>query len=244
MERMFQILMAPEGMEGAAGGGAGGEGGGVPDGEIPGDGDKKAQRTFAEGGSQGGNSQSVPYARFQEVNQKYRDLEGKYSQVEAMLNQMRGALSPEQQKKGFKLDYHNIEKSIDDHFNSMLEERFKAMEQKGSEREKQMAQAAAIKWFKDQPDYTPEMEEMAAQFIKENGLQGMDPEKAIKLAHKFVTLGDGSGYVRQQKEGVKKPGAGGKGKEQDIQSELAAIDPKDPDYEKKMKAIHAKLIGG
>lgn len=204
--------------------------------QVPGD--MTAQLTQNPGG------QTIPYERFQEVNTKYRDLESKYGQMQQVLDQMKGALSPESKKKGFKLDYSNPDKSIEEYVNNMLEERLTGMKKESSEREMSAQRESAVKWFKDQESYSPELEEKAARFIIENGLQGLDPMKAIQLAHKFVTMGDGSGYTRTVKEGLRKPGTGGKGKEMDAKSELAALDPSDEKYEEKMKALHAKLIGG
>jgi len=209
------------GGEGAAGaGGAGGEG----------------------QGQAGGHEKFVPYERFQEVNTRYKDLETKQTQMQSVMDQLRGALSPEQ-KKGFKLDYSNPDRSIEDFVNSTLKERMESMKKEGAERESTQQRQSAIKWFQSQEDYTPELEEKAAAFIKENSLQGMDPEKVIKLAYKFVTMGDGSGYTRQVKEGLRKPGAGGKGKEFDAKAELAALDVHDEKYEEKFKKIQAKLTG-
>lgn len=249
MERMFKMLMAPEGQEGAGGGG--GDDGGRADGEIPGGGDIKAQRTFNEGGTggegaaggAGGKDQFVPYSRFQEVNTKYRDLEGKYNQMNSVLERMNGALNPDQ-KKGFKLDYANPDGSIEKYVQEMLNEKINGLKQEGTQREQAQARSSAIKWFREQEDYSPEIEEKAARFITENGLQGLDPMKGIQLAHKFVTMGDGSGYTRKVKEGLTKPGSGARGKEANLKQELAALDPKDEKYEEKMKAIHAKMMGG
>ncbi len=223
---------------------AGGNGGG----EAAGGGAEGAGHGAGASGASGGEggqdqSQYVPYSRFQEVNTKYKDLESKYGQMQGVLDQMKGALSPEQ-KKGFKLDYNNPDKSIEEYVAKMLEDKMNGLKKESTERETTIQRTSAIKWFKDQEDYSPELEEKAARFITENGLQGLDPMKAIQLAHKFVTLGDGSGYTRSVKEGLRKPGAGGKGKETDYKAELAALDPKDEKYEDKMKAIHAKMIGG
>ena len=215
-----------------AGGAGGGDGAGAG---------QEGAGTGGEGGQ--GQSQYVPYSRFQEVNTKYKDLETKHNQMQAVLDQMKGALSPEQ-KKGFKLDYNNPDKSIEEYVAKVLEDKINGLKKESTERETAVQRTSAIKWFKDQEDYSPELEEKAARFITENGLQGLDPMKVIQLAHKFVTLGDGSGYIRHVKEGLRKPGAGGKGKETDIKAELAALDPKDEKYEEKMKAIHAKLTGG
>lgn len=213
------------GQSGGAGGDEGGEGQG-------------------QGGAGGqGHEQFVPYARFQEVITQHNDLKTKYGQMQSVLDQMKGALSPEQ-KKGFKLDYSNPDKSIEEFVNATLKERMEGMKKESTEREQATHRDSAIKWFKNQEDYTPELEEKAARFITENSLQTLDPMAAIKLAHKFVTMGDGSGYTRTVKEGLKKPGSGGRGKEPDYKSELAALDPKDEKYEEKMKLIHAKLIGG
>ena len=223
---------------GGEGGGAGGEGQGAAGaGGAGGEG----QGQGAGGGQ--GHEQTIPYARFQEVNTKYKELESKYGQMQSVLDQMKGALSPEQ-KKGFKLDYSNPDKSIQDYVQSMLDEKLNGFKKESTEKEITQQRQSAIKWFQSQEDYTPELEEKAARFITENGLQGLDPEKAIKLAHKFVTLGDGSGYTRQVKEGLRKPGPGGKGKEFDAKAELAALDVHDEKYEEKFKKIQAKLIGG
>lgn len=247
MERMFRILMDEAGNDGGAGGG------GRPDGEIPGGGDISARRVYNEGGAGGGEgagggggqgqSQYVPYSRFQEVNTKYKDLETKYGKMNSMLEQMRGALSPEQ-KKGFKLDYSNPDKSIEQFVQSMMEEKINGLKQEGTQREQAQARTSAIAWFREQDDYSPELEEKAARFITENGLQGLDPMKGIQLAHKFVTMGDGSGYTRKVKEGLSKPGAGARAKEANLKDELAKLDPNDEKYEEKMKAIHAKMMGG
>ena len=126
----------------------------------------------------------------------------------------------------------------------MLDEKMGGFKKENTEREQVAQRGAAIKWFQSQEDYTPELEEKAARFITENGLQGLDPEKAINLAHKFVTMGDGSGYTRQVKEGLRKPGQGGKGKDFDAKSELAALDVHDEKYEEKFKKIQAKLMTG
>jgi hypothetical protein len=224
--------------QGGAGGGTGQEGTGGQ--ENGGQGQGGANGAGAGGQ---GQSQYVPYARFEEVNTKYRDLEAKYSQMQTMLDSMRGALSPEQ-KKGFKLDYNNPEKSMEEYFSKMLEEKMGNFQKESTEKEQAASRGSAIKWFREQEGYTPELEEKAARFITENGLKGLDPTKAIQLAHKFVTMGDGSGYTRSVKEGLRKPGTGGKGKEQDYKAELAALDPTDEKYEEKMKAIHGKMIGG
>ena len=101
------------GGEGAAGaGGAGGEG----------------------QGQAGGHEKFVPYERFQEVNTRYKDLETKQTQMQSVMDQLRGALSPEQ-KKGFKLDYSNPDRSIEDFVNFTLKERMESMKKEGSERE-------------------------------------------------------------------------------------------------------------
>jgi hypothetical protein len=223
---------------------AGGNGDGAGSGAGAGSAGQGAEAGGAGGGEGGqGQSQYVPYSRFQEVNTKYKDLESKYGQMQSVLDQMKGALSPEQ-KKGFKLDYNNPDKSIEDFVAKMLEDKMNGLKKESTERETTAQRSNAIKWFKDQADYSTELEEKAARFITENGLQGLDPMKAIQLAHKFVTLGDGSGYTRSVKEGLRKPGAGGKGKETDYKAELAALDPKDEKYEEKMKVIMSKLTGG
>ena len=251
MEKLFRtICMAPMG-EGGEGGGGTGAGGGDT-GAGAGGGEGAGGDAGAGGGAQGagngsgsGPSQFVPYARFQEMNTKYRDLESKHTQLQNMMDQLKGVFVPGGQKKnGFKLDFQNPEKSIEDFVKAELEAREKAIEERGSQREAEVRRSAAIKWFKSQEDYSPDMEEKAAAFIKENGLQGLDPQKAIELAYKFVTMGDGSGYTRKVKEGIIKPGAGGKGKGEDIQTEMAKLDPKDPQYDEKMRALHAKLIAG
>ena len=224
--------MAEEEGQQGGGAGAGGNGeGGTGEGAGAG----------AGGGK--GNEQFVPYARFEEVNTKYRDLETKYGSMQNILDQMKGALTPEQ-KQGFKLDYRNPDKSIEDFFAKMLDEKLGGFQKANTEKEQAASRASAVKWFRDQEGYTPELEEKAARFITENKLQGLDAEVAIKLAHKFVTMGDGSGYTRSVKEGLRKPGTGGKGKEGDAKAELAALDPTDEKYEEKMKAIHAKITGG
>lgn len=197
----------------------------------------------AGGAGTGTKDQFVPYARFNEVNTKYRDLETKYGQMQSVLDQMKGALSPEQ-KKGFKLDYSNPEKSMQDYFDKLVEDKIGGFKKESTEKEQSMARESAIKWFRDQEGYSKELEEKAARFITENALQGMDSRKAIELAYKFVTLGDGSGYTRTVKEGLRKPGTGGKGKESDYKTELAGLDPKDEKYEEKMKVIMAKMTGG
>lgn len=250
MERLFKMIMAPMGEGGEGGGGTGGEGaGGDPGAGAGGEGTGgeggAGAAGGAGGGANGGAQQYVPYARFQEVNNKHRDLESKYTQLQSMMDQLKGVFTPGGQKKnGFKLDFQNPEKSIEDFVKAELEAREKAIEERGSQRETEARRSAAIKWFKSQEDYSPDMEEKAAAFIKENGLQGLDPQKAIELAYKFVTLGDGSGYTRKVKEGMIKPGAGGKGKGEDVQTEMAKLDPKDPKYDEKMRALHAKLIAG
>lgn len=191
--------------------------------------------------AKGGNQQYVPYSRFQEVNAKYKDLEGKYDQVSEMLNKMKGALGQDNGSKSFKLDYNNPDKSIEDYFNAKLEERANAMKTDQAQKETQLQRASAIKWFREQPDYSEELEEKAARFITENELHGMDPHKAVALAYKFITMGDGSGYVRNQKEGLTKPGAGGKTKAMDIKAQIEALDPKDEKFDDKMKVLQAKL---
>lgn len=245
MDRMFQILREEAGDNGDGGGGAGdgGAGGQQQPGGDGGAGAGAGGGQQQQAGGAGGNSQYVPYARFQEVNGKYKDLETKYGQMQAVLDQMKGALSPEQ-KKGFKLDYANPDKSIQEFVEAQLKERLDGFKKEGTERQQAAQRESAIKWFKEQEDYTPEMEEKAARFITENGLQGLDPEKAIKLAYKFVTMGDGSGYTRTVKDSLRKPGMGGKAKGFDMKAELAKLDPKDPQYEEKMKVIHAKMVGG
>lgn len=197
----------------------------------------------SEGNSNQQRSQSVPYERFQEINNKYRDLEAKYLDMQAMLEHMKSALIP-QQKKGFKLDYTNPDKSIEDYVLSAIEEKLNAFREEGTQKEQNISKQAAINWFRSQEDYTPELEEKAAIFIKENGLQAIDPEKAVKIAYKFVTMGDGSGYIRNIKESLRKPGAGSKQKDWDAKEELAKLDPQDPEYETKMRKIHLKLMGG
>lgn len=225
-----------EGMEGSGGVGAAPEGG-RPDGELSGGGDIKAQRTFSEGGTD--QSQFVPYSRFQEVNGKYRDLESKYYEIQKTLEDMKKASGPDPDKEFESKFYKNPVQTM----REFVKEHIEGLKAEGTKKEQEMQRASAIKWFREQPDYTPELEEKAARFITENGLQGLDPQKAIKLAHQFVTMGDGSGYTRQVKEGLKKPGAGGKGKGESAQDELSKLDPKDPDYEEKMKQIHAKITG-
>lgn len=242
MNRMFQILRNEEdgGAGGSGGSGegqqqqAGGEGGAGAGG---GGGQQQA------GGGAGGNSQYVPYARFQEINAKHKDLETKYGQLNSMLEQMRGALSPEQ-KKGFKLDYANPDGSIEKWGNNLVDEKINALKQEFVGHRQAEQRSSAIKWFREQEDYSPELEEKAAQFIKEHGLQGLDPEKGIKLAHKFVTMGDGSGYTRKVKEGLSKPGGGARAKDANLKQELANLDPNDEKFEDKMKAIQTKMMGG
>ena len=224
----MNILMEEDGAGGGGGTGEGGAGAGGAGGE-------------GAGGQ--GQSQFVPYTRFEEVNTKYRELEAKYGNMQGVLDQMKGALSPDQ-KKGFKLDYANPEKSMEEYFSKMLEEKMGNFQKESTEKEQAASREAAIKWFREQEGYTTELEEKAARFITENGLQGLDANKALQLAYKFVTMGDGSGYTRTVKEGLRKPGTGGKGKEGDAKAELAALDPQDEKYEEKMKAIHAKMIGG
>ena len=225
--------------ENASGGGGTGEGGTGTGGE-------------GAGGAGGqGQSQFVPYARFEEVNTKYRDLEGKYGQMQGMLDQMKSALSPEQ-KRGFKLDYANPEKSMQEYFDKLVEDKIGGLQKANAEKEQDANKTSALKWFREQQGYTPDLEEKAGQFIKENELNirdkngnlPMSPEKAVKLAYRFVTMGDGSGYTRTVKEGLRKPGTGGKGKDMDYKAELAALDPTDEKYEEKMKAIHGKMTGG
>lgn len=244
MNRMYQILMDEEnGGDGSGGGGGNGEGQQQQAGGEGGAGAGANGGQQQVGGGAGGNSQYVPYSRFQEVNTKYKDLETKYGQMNSMLEQMRGALSPEQ-KKGFKLDYANPDGSIEKYVQSMLEEKINGLKQEGTQREQAQARTGAIKWFREQEDYSPELEEKAAQFIKENGLQGLDPEKGIKLAHKFVTMGDGSGYTRKVKEGLSKPGGGARAKDTNLKQELNNLDPNDEKFEEKMKAIQTKMMGG
>jgi hypothetical protein len=226
--------------------GDGSGGGGGEQGAEGGAGGVQGQEGGAGGGQQqagSGNPQYVPYERFQEVNTKFRDIEGKYGQLQQTIDQLRGALSPEQ-KKGFKLDYSNPEKSMQEYFDKLLEEKIGGLKKEGTEREQMAQRQSAVKWFKDTEEYTPELEEKAAKFITENNLQSLNPMVAIKLAHKFVTMGEGSGYTRSVKEGLRKPGLGGKAKDKDARAELEALDPKDEKYEEKMKAIHGKLVGG
>ena len=226
----------------------GGADGGTGEGMEQGDGEGQQQEQDGAGAQ--GHEQTIPYERFQEVVLKNKDLEAKYGQMQGILENMKGALSPEQ-KHGFKLDYNNPDKSIEDYVSNLLEERIGGLKQENSEREQASNQATAIKWFREQEGYAPELEEKAAQFIKENGLTTrdkngnlpMDPVKAVQLAYKFVTLGDGSGYTRTVKEGLRKPGQGSKGKEGDPRAELAALDPKDEKYEEKMRKIMVRMTG-
>lgn len=185
--------------------------------------------------------QHVPYTRFKEINDKYRDIESKYSRLQETLEKMKGALTPNEQKR-FKLDYSNPEKSIEDFMKSTIEERIKELEAKHAEREKSYTKDAAIKWFRSQPDYTPELEEKAAKIITEKGLNALPHDKAVEIAYQLATIGDGSGYVRKQKEGLAKPNGGAKDKEIDILTEISNLDPNDEKYEEKMKALHSKLM--
>jgi hypothetical protein len=211
--------------------------------EIPGEGDKVAQRTFGEGGGQqgggaGGGEQFVPYSRFQEVNSKFRDMETRYAEMSKALEDMKnpkGNEDKELEAKFYKDPLGTMRE--------MLKSNIDSLKAEGTERQIAAQRQSAVNWFRSQAEYSPELEEKAAQFIKDNGLTGIDPEKATKLAYQFVTMGEGSGYTRQTKEGLKKPGAGGRGQEFDYKKALAEIDPQDPDYEKKMKEIHAKVTG-
>ena len=235
-----------------AGGGGGGTGeGGAGAGGAGGAGAGGAGGEGAGGAGGQGQSQYVPYARFEEVNTKYRDLETKYGSMQGMLDQMKSALSPEQ-KRGFKLDYQNPDGSIETWGRGLVKEEIDALRKEFAEKEQAASRANSTKWFREQEGYSPELEEKAAQFIKDNDLNvrdkngnlPMSAEKAVKLAYRFVTMGDGSGYTRTVKEGLRKPGTGGKGKEGDARADLAALDPTDEKYEEKMKAIHAKITGG
>ena len=241
MDRLRTGMLMDEADAGGAGGGGTGDGAGQGGGEGQ----------DGAGAGARGHEQSIPYERFQEVTTKYRDLETKYGQMQSMLENMKGALSPEQ-KHGFKMDYNNPDKSIEDYVSKMLEDKISGLKRESSEQEQSQKQASAIKWFREQEGYGSDLEEKAAQFIKENGLNAkdksgnlvMDPEKAVQLAYKFVTLGDGSGYTRSVKEGLNKPGQGSKGKNTDPKEELKALDPTDEKYEEKMKKIMEKIAGG
>jgi|SRR3990167_434529 len=224
------------------------------EGQAGGEGVAGAVGVASEGQGQGGgqgHEQSVPYARFQESRLELQELKGKYGQMQSVLDQMKGALSPEQ-KKGFKLDYSNPDGSIDKWGNQLVDEKLSALRKEMAEKEYTRQNSEAINWFRNQEGYAPDLEEKAAQFIKEhelnikdeNGRYPMSMDKAIKLAYKFVTMGDGSGYTRTVKEGLKKPGAGGKGKEFDAKAELAGLDVHDEKYEEKFKKIQAKIMGG
>ena len=192
------------------------------------------------GGEQGeGQSQFVPYSRFQEVNGKYRDLESKYSEIQKTLEDMKKASGPDPDKEFETKFYKNPVQTM----REFVKEHIEGLKAEGTQKEQAAQRASAINWFKSQPGYSPEMEEKAARFITENGLQKIDPTVATKLAYQFCTMGDGSGYTREVKEGLKKPGAGGKGKGESVQDELSKLDPKDENYEEKMKAIHAKITG-
>ena len=238
MDRLRTGMLMDEADAGGAGGGGTGDGAGQDGGE-------------GQDGAGARHEQSIPYERFQEVTTKYRDLENKYGQMQSMLENMKGALSPEQ-KRGFKMDYNNPDKSIEDYVSKMLEDKISGLKRGNSEQEQSQKQASAIKWFREQEGYGADLEEKAAQFIKENGLNAkdksgnlvMDPEKAVQLAYKFVTLGDGSGYTRSVKEGLNKPGQGSKGKNTDPKEELKALNSTDEKYEEKMKKIMEKIAGG
>jgi len=214
-------------------------------GQETGGGGTGTETTGQETGQQTGqqNSQYVPYERFTEVNTKYKDLEGKYKNLEDTLSNMKNALNPDE-KKGFKIDYTNPDKSIEEYISNKLKEQSDNMTEAQTKKERETSNRNAVKWFKEQEDYTPELEEKAARFITENGLHGIDAMKGIKLAYKFVTMGEGSGYTRSVKEGLKKPSGGNREKQSDFQSEMAALNPTDEKYEEKMKAIHNKFIGG
>ena len=80
------------------------------------------------------------------------------------------------------------------------------------------------------------------KIITEKGLNALPHDKAVEIAYQLATLGDGSGYVRKQKEGLAKPNGGAKDKEIDILTEISNLDPKDEKYEDKMKALHSKLM--
>ena len=206
-----------------------------------------SQETGQESGAgqqetgQGGTDQSqfVPYSRFQEVNGKYRDLESKYSEIQKTLEDMKKASGPDPDKEFESKFYKNPVQTM----REFVKEHIEGLKAEGTQKEQAAQRASAINWFKSQPGYSPEMEEKAARFITENGLQKIDPTVATKLAYQFCTMGDGSGYTREVKEGLKKPGAGGKGKGESVQDELSKLDPKDENYEEKMKAIHAKITG-
>ena len=184
-----------------------------------------------------GDSQFVPYARFQEVNGKYRDLESRYTQMEAMLREIQDKGKPDPDQEFETKFYKNPVQTMRD----FMKENIAGLKAEGTQKEQTQARQAAIKWFESQEHYTPELAEKAAAFITENGLGGIDPAVATRLAYQFCTMGDGSGYVRQIKEGLHKPGFGGKGKDMPWQDELAKLDPNDEKYDEKMKAIHAKI---
>lgn len=202
-------------------------------------------------GQENVNASNPLYGRVQELSAHNKDLSEKYNTMQGMLDQMKSALSPEQ-KRGFKLDYQNPDGSIETWGRGLVKEEIDALRKEFAEKEQAASRTNATKWFCEQEGYSPELEEKAAQFIKDNDLNvrdkngnlPMSSEKAVKLAYKFVTMGDGSGYTRTVKEGLRKPGTGGKGKEGDARTELAALDPTDEKYEEKMKAIHAKITGG
>lgn len=228
MKKLFEMIMSPND-DGS--GGSGSPGAPAPQTQPP------------EGGApspDGGTPQFVPYERFQEVNTKFRDIEQKYGQLQQTLDEINKRNQPDPDKEfasKFYQDPANVMKQY-------IADQIKALKEEGNKRDSEMKRNRALEWFKQQEGYTPEMDEKAARFIIENGLQGVDPEKAVRLAHKFLTMGDGSGYVRQTKEALKKPGSGGKPQEKSPLEELRELDPRDPEYENKAKAIHAKLTAG
>ena len=230
--------------ENAGGGGGTGEGG-------TGTGGASGAGGEGAGGQENVNASNPLYSRVQELSAHNKDLSEKYNTMQGMLDQMKSALSPEQ-KRGFKLEYTNPEKSMQEYFDKLVEDKIGGLQKANAEKEQDANKASARKWFREQEGYAPDLEETAGQFIKENELNirdkngnlPMSSEKAVKLAYRFVTMGDGSGYTRTVKEGLRKPGTGGKGKDMDYKADLAALDPTDEKYEEKMKAIHAKMTGG
>ena len=152
------------------------------EGQAGGEGVAGAVGVASEGQGQGGgqgHEQSVPYARFQESRLELQELKGKYGQMQSVLDQMKGALSPEQ-KKGFKLDYSNPDGSIDKWGNQLVDEKLSALRKEMAEKEYTRQNSEAINWFRNQEGYAPDLEEKAAQFTIEN--KGNKPLQLFKVS--------------------------------------------------------------
>ena len=229
MNDKFKMYMSPEG-DGVNGAGAGGP---------PPDSQQQPPQTPPNSGDPQ-RSQYVPYDRFQEVNSGYNDLKQKYSELQKTIEELTSKNRPDPDQE-FQSNFYKDPARVVREF---VASEITKLKEEGSKRDTEARRQSAIGWFRSQEGYTPEMEEKATRFIVENGLNGVDPEKAVKLAHKFLTMGDGSGYVRTVKENLGKPGPGGKAPVKTALDELRDLDPRDPDYEEKAKAIHAKITAG